>query len=244
MKKYNIEHKNDIAVLCRKNETAEKVHLLFKTPSKLFIDTELDRFSSYWARFFCDFLRCYYDKNIYGIDFVNAYFDREYQSKSYFKALDVVNKLFSLRDTDLFNNVSLIILLAEMVYPKYKNEEVVVKLKQILLNYNQRSSFKPADDNQICILTLHKSKGLEYKAVFLLDLYKWIFPREKCSKDNYIQDLNLHYVGITRSKEVCYIMQGNKRFSKQYGTYINAEESSFLKFYNLPSLRCNIDWEG
>lgn len=33
-----------------------------------------------------------------------------------------------------------------------------------------------------------------------MDLYDWVFPRRSISPIEYQQDLNLHYVGVTRAK--------------------------------------------
>ena len=38
--------------------------------------------------------------------------------------------------------------------------------------------YVPALDDEINLMTLHKSKGLEFSIVFHLDMYKWIMPNE------------------------------------------------------------------
>ena len=60
--------------------------------------------------------------------------------------------------------------------------------------------------------------------------------------ENIEQSLNLHYVGITRAKEVCYIMQGTERYREKYDDYIDAIESSFLDKEGLDKLRINTKW--
>ena len=93
-------------------------------------------------------------------------------------------------------------------------------------------------------MTLHKSKGLEFKVVFHLDVYKYIMPNhgDWVTEEDVEQSLNLHYVGITRAKEVCYIMQASKRYRKKYDDYVDAIESPFLEIEGLDRLRNNIEW--
>ena len=72
------------------------------------------------------------------------------------------------------------------------------------------ASFLPPADNEIQLLTLHKAKGLEFDIVFHLNLYQWILPQYK---GDYSQDLNLHYVGITRAKKCCVLCTSTHRQS-------------------------------
>jgi len=244
MRKYGVKNKNEIAILCRGNSTAEKCNEFLSTPSKLFVDTELDRFSAYWARLFCDFLRCYYDKDIFKIDFVEKYLNSEYEPKKYQKVLSIVNRLFDTTEENLKNEIEDIVKLAKIIYPEYENHEIVELMIEILNNEDMLEGFKPASVEEICILTLHKSKGLEYRVVFLMDLYKWVYPFEDCSEEDYNQSLNLHYVGITRAIEVCYIMQGTQRFRARYKDYYKAEESPFLHLNGLNDFRQITTWEN
>ncbi|PMH86083.1 hypothetical protein BCU60_10440 [Vibrio cyclitrophicus] len=95
-------------------------------------------------------------------------------------------------------------------------------------------------ENEIQVMTLHKSKGLEFEVVFHLDLYEWVFPYRKYTGnfDEYVfpewdQDLNLHYVGITRAKQACILAYSNRRLNAE-GDNRQGQSSQFL---NLPGLQ-------
>jgi DNA helicase-2/ATP-dependent DNA helicase PcrA len=240
--KYGIQYNNEIAILCRSNSTASKCCEYIATPAKLFVDNELDRLSSYWSRLFCDFLQCFYDESFYKVDFVDRYLNEEYEKAAYQTALRLVDRLFDANEYDLRDMIDDIVELAKIIYPEYENSEVVNVLCDILSNPKKLDGFKPALQDEICVLTLHKSKGLEYKAVFLMDLYKWVFPFEGCSNEDYAQSLNLHYVGITRAIEACYIMQGVRRYRAKQKDFYHAEESPFLQLDGLPELRIDAAW--
>ena len=113
-----------------------------------------------------------------------------------------------------------------MIYPEYERPDVVDVLKQILVDDDKLKNYAPANNDEVNILSLHKYKGLEYEIVFHMDLYEFVMPPYKVSQEDYEQSLNLHYVGITRAKKACYIMQGTVRHNKS-GEAKAANESCF-----------------
>jgi len=53
------------------------------------------------------------------------------------------------------------------------------------------------------------------------------------------EDMNLHYVGITRAKKVCILVSSTKNHLKYKGEWVlwNAQPSNFLSINNLQKLR-------
>lgn len=244
-KKYNVDKNNEIAILCRGNGSEMQIDKYLKTSHKVFSENELDRYNAYWARLFIDLLMSYFDNNIFSIDFVEKYIDEEINQRLFRKTNLLVKKIFNLKITELYSNVHLFYKVARSIYPDYENSEVKDVLENILKNEEKLLCYKPAEDSQICIMTLHKSKGLEFKVVFHLDVYKYILPNEGAwvTEEDYIQALNLHYVGITRAKEVCYIMQGTERYRKRQADFTSAKESPFLYIEGINELRNNVKWK-
>ena len=76
-----------------------------------------------------------------------------------------------------------------------------------------------------------------------MDMYKWIIPNEFGDESSVQQDLNLHYVGLTRAKDACYIMNGTERFRNKKNDYIFAEPSLFLSKPGLAERRKDVRWE-
>lgn len=246
-KKFNISKNSDIAILCRGNETARRAANFLSLDNKLFEDTALDKINGNWANLFNDILISYYLyklNEITVLNFVNKYIDEEFYYKNFRKGLELVNKLFSLEEVDLEKNIAEFIKVAQLIYPEQKDERIVQMLKGILKSEEVLYSFKPATENEINIMTLHKSKGLEFKCVFLMDLYRWILPPEGdwISEEDYVQALNLHYVGVTRAIEACYIMIGSQRYRTRQKDFIIAHESPFLYLYNTHNLRIDLKW--
>ena len=239
--KYDIKYNNQVAILCRNNSTAVRVSTGLGLPYKLFQDTELDKLNSYWARFFNDFLQSYFDPELFNVDFTERYFNKEIDHSNYDKALRIVDTLFALDSSELHIHIQKIISLARMIYPEYERTDVVDILRHILQDNQLLKSYSPASYDEVNILSLHKSKGLEYDIVFHMDLYEFIMPPYKGSQEEYEQSLNLHYVGITRAKKACFLMQGSIRHNSS-GIPKDAIESPFLYLNNLKNYRREVKW--
>lgn len=241
---YNVEKNNEIAILCRSNASAKEIDKYLETSHKLLSENELDRYNAYWARLFSDLLTGYFDNNIYSIDFVEKYIDEELNQVMFHKVNSLVKKIFNFKPNELYSNVDMFFKVANYIYPEYENSEVKNILKNILKNEDKLFSYRPAKDSEIYIMTLHKSKGLEFKIVFHLDMYRFIIPNEykDMKSEEKIQALNLHYVGITRAKAACYIMIGSNRYSQRKNHIVEAEESPFLHITGLNELRRNVKW--
>lgn len=246
-KKYGLENNNDFAILCRGNESAKRASNFLQTNNKLFIDTALDKSNSYWGILFNDILSSFFSYKVGQttmLDVVERYFNEKMDRKRFERGLRTLNELFSLSENQLANHFNLFIKFSEAAYPEYVDDEICSELRRILRDEEKLNSFKPATENEVSIMTLHKSKGLEFKGVFLLDMYRWILPPEgkRVTNEDYTQALNLHYVGVTRAIEACYIMQGTERYRAREKDFWEAKESPFLYLHNTPYLRKNLNW--
>lgn len=246
-KKYNLSKNSDFAILCRNNGTARRAAEFLTIDNKLFIDTALDKVGGSWAILFNDILISYYlyrIKEVTVLGYISKYVNEELNYKVFQKGLKLIDKIFRLPESELKNNIEEFNKIAKLIEPEQEDKRILAMLKDILNNEEALQSFKPATDNEVNIMTLHKSKGLEFKCVFLLDLYRWILPQEgdRVSNEDYIQALNLHYVGVTRAIEVCYIMIGNWRYRATQKDFIRAQESPFLTLNNVKALRQELIW--
>jgi len=102
--------------------------------------------------------------------------------------------------------------------------------------------YKPIDENEVQVMTLHKSKGLEFEVVFHLDLYDWVFPRREFIQGCYDevfsdwdQELNLHFVGITRAKKYCILVSSTRRLNSN-NEERNGNKSQFMTLQGLTGL--------
>lgn len=64
-------------------------------------------------------------------------------------------------------------------------------------------------------LTMHCSKGLEYKVVFVVDVCEGVIPYNKAVQDYQIEEeRRLFYVAMTRAKEKLYLLYPKQRYNK------------------------------
>ncbi len=240
--KYGVKHNNNVAILCRNNSIVHLLDTALRTPHKTFTDTPLDRDSSEWGRLFRDVLSARFDENVFAVDYAEQLFSDELKSGKYHKALTLCQKIFSCHQDDISCAESDIIALAQLVYPKKKSKSAIAMLNQVLTDNKLLNSYIPAAKNEINLMTLHKSKGLEFNIVFHMDLYRWILPNERGSVATQLQDLNLHYVGVTRAIDACYLMNGSERYSSNQGKYVKAVPSPFLFKPGLSERRYDVAW--
>ena len=240
--KYGVARNNQIAILCRGNGTIRILDSALKTAHKTFIDTALDRDNSDWGRLFCDMLYARFENGIYPVDVAEHLYSEEVDPVKYRRALSMCKEIFSHDESDMELAEPIFIKLAKLVHPKKESEKAVELLHETLSTKPFLSSFIPAADDEINLMTLHKSKGLEFNVVFHMDLYKWITPLENVSDEERTQALNLHYVGVTRAIDVCYLMIGTKRYRPKYNDFYQAEPSPFLGLPGTAERRNEVDW--
>ncbi len=83
----------------------------------------------------------------------------------------------------------------------------------------QSRSDKQENKECISLATMHSSKGLEYKVVFIVDANEGITPHRKAVLDADIEEeRRLFYVAITRAKEYLHIYSVNDRYNKEMDT--------------------------
>jgi len=87
---------------------------------------------------------------------------------------------------------------------------------------------KGTDKNHVTLMTIHSSKGLEFKHVHLVGLEENLFPSQLAlnSRTELEEERRLFYVAITRAKSTCTLSYSNSRF--QWGNLITCEASRFI----------------
>lgn len=241
--KYSIEKNSEIAILCRGNAIAKLFHEALNTSSKLYTDTELDNDSSDVGRLFKRILVGFFSEKIQAVDMAEEWFSSEYEPLKYRTALSLFSEIFHSNKEDLYTRLDSFVELARMCCPGKNYDPSLQILRAILMDSEKLDMFSPAKDEQLNIMTIHKSKGLEFDAVFHMDLYEYVFTFPNSSAEERQQAINLHYVGITRAKKVCYLMNGNRRFRPKKGDFYKAEQSELVLLPNLRELRQEVNWQ-
>ena len=82
-----------------------------------------------------------------------------------------------------------------------KQFKTYTELKSYLLDI-QNSDIQ-TDDNKVSLMTIHKSKGLEFPVVFLVGCSEGLLPHSKATDID--DEMRLMYVGITRAMDKLYL---------------------------------------
>ncbi|MGR6860188.1 DNA helicase Rep [Aliivibrio salmonicida] len=131
-------------------------------------------------------------------------------------------------------------IVADLEGDNYDKEEKT--LKEVVQRLTLRDMMERGEDeegaDQVQLMTLHASKGLEFPYVFLIGAEEGILPHQvSIDEDNVDEERRLAYVGITRAqKELTFTLCKERR---QYGELIRPEPSRFLE--ELP--HDDLDWE-
>lgn len=86
-----------------------------------------------------------------------------------------------------------------------------------------------SEEESVSLMTLHNSKGLEFRAVFITGLEEGLLPHYSSfeSKSELEEERRLFYVGMTRTKEKLYLICSDNRM--RYGTWEGNKPSRFLE---------------
>ncbi len=233
--KFDVKENKDIAILTRNNSTAKLVFSKIATNSVYFSDTPIDK-SNQKHEVFTRLLLTYIfgNKDIYPENVIeSSYLEMKVRKKN-----KVIEEMINLRKDYIDSNSideNKIYLLLKYIF---NNNVNLSNIEATIKNDNFLKSYKPLDKNKIHIMTIHKSKGLEFDVVLILDLHKYIIPKLDFDNNRYVdlyEDKCIHYVSITRAKKAVLMLVNSQRHNS-LGILKNGMESEFISDNERPDL--------
>lgn len=238
---WGVKKASDFALLAKMDKSLRLLVQGLKVNYRLYSDTPLDDIGSDCSDLYSDFLA--------------------YRYGAIVTAQDLVDKRFYL---SAMNDVDIPIIRRKVrgLRGDQSTEELVIKFRELasMLDIHETEAsdaavveslrreeiikqFMPMDESEVQVMTLHKSKGLEFKVVFHFDLEEWSFPFQQVVDNDWEnpiypslrQDTNLHYVGITRAENCCILMRAGLRKNRN-GNFNPSQPSYFLKLSQLEGL--------
>ncbi len=115
---------------------------------------------------------------------------------------------------------------------KKEDESELVTLLQFLEEVSlltDQDENSEEDTNRVTLMTVHASKGLEFKNVFVVGMEKELFPslQSMDSPRQYEEERRLFYVAITRAEQRCFLSYTKSRY--QWGKAVFCTPSPFLR---------------
>ncbi|WCG82909.1 DNA helicase Rep [Pectobacterium sp. A5351] len=152
---------------------------------------------------------------IHGLDYESWLYETSPSPKAAEMRMKNVNQLFSW--------------MTEMLEGSELDEPMT--LTQVVTRFTLRDMMERGESeeelDQVQLMTLHASKGLEFPYVFLVGMEEGLLPHQSSiDEDNVDEERRLAYVGITRAQsELIFTLCKERR---QYGELVRPEPSRFL----------------
>ncbi len=123
--------------------------------------------------------------------------------------------------------------------PENEDKSLSSFLQTVSLLTTADTTEDPNDNDKVTMMTIHGSKGLEFKYVYIVGLEEELFPSQMmlASRADLEEERRLFYVAITRAEKKLYLSYAESRY--QWGRLKPCEPSRFLlemdqKFLNYP----------
>ena len=179
------------------------------------------------------------------IPIIKYYHDIHYQNRELIKHMVDLhyNKGLELDEICILSRNNYALKLMEEDIEKYNQETKDKKLNYVSLISNSNQDIKPTLlENHITLTSIHKSKGLEWKVVFLVGCEDKYFPSE-IDEISIEEERRLFYVAVTRPKNILYICFNTNNISRfiseikpQYYNFINFK-SKYFDYLNSRNLK-------
>lgn len=247
----SVDDNSEIAILVKNEHTQRIIDESLSTPHRLVCTAKLDSDLNPRSRLYALLLHFYYDERIPFLSILDGYVDYDMLSTFTKQRLHEESEIIkSIPNEEMDELIVHFKSIADIILPKIQEGSSMLRLRDVLSNNKELESYKPLQSDEIQLMTLHKSKGLEFDIVFHLNMCEWELPFRKIEDDdfnnplypNWEQDLNLHYVGVTRARKACFLVRGTQRTNSK-DMLKNARDSEFLSLNGIEALRKDY-WYG
>lgn len=245
-----IDDYSQVAILVKKGTMQTLMNQELTIPHRLIETTILDRDMNPRSRLYGMLLQYYFDERMSFFEVIDEFEDYESLTLGERKHLmELKKKIRAVEEYEMVKKLPVLFpKVAKILLPQYQESYAVQHLRTVLGDENLLNTYRPLKKDEVVLMTLHKSKGLEFDVVFHLNMNEWELPGKHLTAEgdfdsvvykDYNQDLDLHYVGITRARKACFLVSSSKRANSK-GRLSNAYPSEFLGMNGLEKLRRNL----
>lgn len=211
---------SELAVLTPNNSTLNILREHLTTPCRIFSENSLDSLKSNTGSLWSALIKYKFDESIHTDELIDNFIDLNRINRSDSRRIAATVRRVRICEKEELEG--LLLTLSAIFFNSEAKVQERAALKKVIFDDEELRQYHPANQNEVQCMTLHKSKGLEFEIVIHLDLTEWIFPRQIFSDSFdqkeyscYDQDLNLHFVGITRAKSLCILGHTTSRLNSK-----------------------------
>lgn len=233
----------EVAILVRNGRTQTAIDNCLDIPHRVIETTALDQDLNPRSRLYAQLLQFYFSDNMSFLGVIDDNADYEMMTKNERdRLITLKEEIKSVEENEIEDELPrLFKAVADIVLPKFEEGDAKNNLIMVLGNERMRDTYKPLTGNEVVIMTLHKAKGLEFEMVYHLNMNEYEIPFKKYENyqavyPNETQDLDLHYVGITRAKKACFLITNTLRHNS-YDKLKRSQPSEFLSRNGVDELR-------
>lgn len=219
--KYGVMDMSGVAVLVKNRRTQELIDNNLEIPHRVIESTDLDADLNPRSRLYGLLLQYYLDATTRFMTILDEFLDYDELTNNERKRLEELKEEIRSVNMDEIEDElpRLFKAIGNIVLPEYDEGNATNHLEKVLADKGMLDTYRPVTGDEVLIMTLHKSKGLEFDIVYHLNLNQWELPFQVVengdfdnpSYPNWNQDLDLHYVGVTRAKKACFMLTNSKR---------------------------------
>lgn len=244
--KNSVTDMSEVVILVKNKRTQELINQHLETPHRVIESTDLDADLNPRSRLYGLLLQFYWDASMRFITITDEFLDYEVLTENERSRLNQIKEeIRSVRMVEIEDELPRLFKeVGDIILPEYEEGKAKTHLETVLTNKEMLDTYKPITGDEVLIMTLHKAKGLEFDIVYHLNMNQWELPFKKIVNGdfdnplypNWSQDLDLHYVGVTRAKKACYLISSSQRHNPD-GNIKNSQPSEFLYLNEVEKLR-------
>lgn len=248
---WGITDMSKVAVLVKNLRTQTYIDNNLNIPHRVVFSTPLDDDVNPRSRLYGQLLQFYFDNSLPFMSVIDDYADYDmFTSLTRKKLMKLKKEIKGVKEGDIADKFpKLYKEIADILLDKYQEGNALLHLIRVLGSEKMIDSYRPLKNDEVVIMTLHKAKGLEFDIVYHLNMNEWELPYQKVHNRDFDhpdyptwnQDIDLHYVGVTRARKLCVLITSSQRHNNN-DELKKSKPSVFLYQNGVDKLRNNYSY--